>query len=71
VDEREPDYRFTLANERRVLAWMRTSVALMAAGVAVVVQFAPLFGPAPLRSLVALAAGITLLGAAVVAAALG
>jgi putative membrane protein len=43
VDEREPDYRFTLANERTVLAWMRTSLALMAAGVAVV-QFAPLFG---------------------------
>ncbi len=31
-----PDYRFTLANERTFLAWVRTSLALMAAGVAVV-----------------------------------
>jgi putative membrane protein len=35
-----PDYRFTLANERTFLAWVRTSLALMAAGVAVV-QFVP------------------------------
>jgi putative membrane protein len=31
----EPDYRFTLANERTFLAWIRTSLALLAAGVAV------------------------------------
>jgi putative membrane protein len=31
-----PDYRFTLANERTFLAWVRTSLAMMAAGVAVV-----------------------------------
>lgn len=31
-----PDYRFTLANERTFLAWIRTSLALTAAGVAVV-----------------------------------
>lgn len=31
-----PDYRFTLANERTFLAWIRTSLALMAAGVAVI-----------------------------------
>lgn len=30
----EPDPRFTLANERTFLAWMRTSLALTAAGVA-------------------------------------
>lgn len=35
-----PDYRFTLANERTFLAWVRTSLALMASGVAVV-QFVP------------------------------
>jgi putative membrane protein len=35
-----PDYRFTLANERTFLAWVRTALALMAAGVAVV-QFVP------------------------------
>lgn len=31
----EPDYRFSLANERTMLAWLRTSLALVAAGVAV------------------------------------
>lgn len=31
----EPDPRFTLANERTFLAWIRTALALMAAGVAV------------------------------------
>lgn len=30
----EPDYRFSFANERTYLAWMRTALALMAAGVA-------------------------------------
>ncbi|QIV79651.1 YidH family protein [Mycolicibacterium frederiksbergense] len=34
----EPDYRFTLANERTFLAWQRTALALLAAAV-VVVQF--------------------------------
>ncbi|QIS14579.1 YidH family protein [Nocardia arthritidis] len=31
----ELDYRFTLANERTFLAWMRTSLGLLAGGVAV------------------------------------
>lgn len=31
----EPDYRFSLANERTFLSWLRTSLALIAAGVAV------------------------------------
>lgn len=31
----EPDYRFSLANERTFLAWLRTGLALVAAGVAV------------------------------------
>lgn len=35
-----PDYRFSLANERTFLAWVRTALAMMAAGVAVV-QFVP------------------------------
>lgn len=30
----EPDVRFTLANERTFLAWIRTSLALLAAGIA-------------------------------------
>jgi len=33
--EEEPDYRFTLANERTMLAWLRTALALIAGGVAV------------------------------------
>jgi putative membrane protein len=39
----EPDYRFTLANERTYLAWIRTALALIAGGVAVV-QLVPAFG---------------------------
>ena len=35
MEEREPDYRFTLANERTFLAWIRTALGLLAAGVAV------------------------------------
>jgi putative membrane protein len=31
----DPDARFTLANERTFLAWIRTSLALVAAGLAV------------------------------------
>jgi putative membrane protein len=31
--EEEPDVRFSLANERTVLAWIRTALALVAAGV--------------------------------------
>ncbi|MEC3973666.1 YidH family protein [Amycolatopsis sp. H20-H5] len=41
----EPDYRFTLANERTVLAWLRTALGLLAGGVAVH-QLAPLSGNA-------------------------
>lgn len=32
----EPDPRFTLANERTLLAWLRTAIAFAGAGVAVV-----------------------------------
>lgn len=38
--ETEPDYRFTLANERTFLAWQRTALGLLAAAVAVI-QFVP------------------------------
>lgn len=44
----EPDYRFTLANERTFLAWIRTALALIAGGIAVV-QFVPSFGIAGVR----------------------
>jgi putative membrane protein len=36
ASEVEPDYRFTLANERTFLAWERTALGLLAAAVAVV-----------------------------------
>ncbi|MEV6768135.1 DUF202 domain-containing protein [Nocardia sp. NPDC051030] len=35
TEEPELDYRFTLANERTFLAWMRTALGLLAGGVAV------------------------------------
>src|SRR5829696_2923601 len=38
-----PDYRFTLANERTLLAWLRTGLALVAGGVAVA-TYAPNLG---------------------------
>lgn len=36
TDGREPDYRFTMANERTFLAWQRTALGLLAAAVALV-----------------------------------
>lgn len=39
----DPDYRFSLANERTFLAWVRTGLALLAGGVALL-QLAPSFG---------------------------
>lgn len=30
---KEPDYRFTLANERTFLAWIRTALAMLAGGI--------------------------------------
>ena len=45
-DRREPDYRFSLANERTLLAWVRTALALDAAGLGVVRFAPPLGGPA-------------------------
>jgi len=62
--DEEPDYRFTLANERTFLAWIRTALAMLAAGVAVV-QLFPDLGPRPLR----LAAGLVLAGMSLLLAA--
>ncbi|WP_440901395.1 YidH family protein [Actinosynnema sp.] len=38
----EPDPRFTLANERTFLAWIRTSLALVAGGVALEALHVPI-----------------------------
>jgi putative membrane protein len=45
--ETEPDPRFTLANERTFLAWSRTALALVAAGLGIV-QLLPPFPGVPL-----------------------
>jgi putative membrane protein len=44
--EREPDPRFTLANERTFLAWNRTALALVAAGLGIA-QLLPPFPGVP------------------------
>lgn len=62
TDGNEPDYRFTLANERTFLAWIRTSLALLAGGVALM-QLVPRFslhGVRHIFSLALVAAGGTL-----------
>ena len=41
----DPDPRFTLANERTFLAWIRTSLALVAGGIAVEAFTSELFDP--------------------------
>lgn len=46
ADGIEPDVRFTLANERTFLAWSRTALALVAAGLAVA-QLLPPFPRVP------------------------
>ena len=61
-DLTEPDYRFTYANERTFLAWVRTSVALIGVGVAAV-QFLPPLEVAGARR--ALGAAFIALGAVI------
>lgn len=65
-DEVEPDYRFTLANERTLLAYLRTALGLDAAGLAAV-QFLTDIGSHWVRVL----AGLLLVAAGAVASAGG
>ncbi|WP_203838700.1 YidH family protein [Winogradskya humida] len=48
----KPDYRFSLANERTFLAWIRTALALLAGGLACA-QFLPPLPIAHLREIIA------------------
>lgn len=59
----EPDYRFTLANERTFLAWVRTALGLLAGGVAVreLVEF-EIAGARTLLALLAIAGSAVLAG---------
>lgn len=60
----EPDARFTMANERTFLAWIRTSLALLAGGIAIEAFTLDVFKPevrAPLAVfLLVLAMGVAL-----------
>jgi len=64
ADEAEPDARFTLANERTFLAWSRTALALVTAGLAIV-QLLPPFPSVPWGRRV-IGTPLILLGSAVV-----
>ena len=59
IADSEPDYRFTLANERTFLAYVRTALALDGAGLAVV-QFLTKLGNQRGRDLIAV--GLVLCG---------
>lgn len=61
----DPDYRFTLANERTFLAWIRTALALLAGGVAVATVL-PDLGPSGSRDVL----GVLLLAFSAVVAGL-
>lgn len=66
--ERDPDVRFSFANERTFLAWNRTALALIATGVAAT-QLLPKFHVTEGRRILGLP--LVVLGAWVAAASLG
>jgi putative membrane protein len=64
---REPDPRFTLANERTFLSWSRTALALVAAGLAIAQLLPPFPGVSEGRRL--LGVPLIIAGAAIAVAA--
>jgi putative membrane protein len=54
----EPDYRFSLANERTFLAWVRTVLAILAAAV-LLHQFSPHLRPAGAVQWIAVGAALS------------
>lgn len=58
------DYRFTLANERTFLAWMRTALAFMAGAIGID-QLTPNLAPANLRVIIVTLLSLTAAGLAV------
>jgi putative membrane protein len=65
-DGEDPDYRFSLANERTFLAWVRTSLALLAGAVAVA-QIVPPFEVRGARTALAVLLAVSGLGVAALA----
>ena len=63
-DGTEPDARFSLANERTFLAWIRTALALMAGGVAL--EAFDLSFPGPARRIASVVLILLALGAAAI-----
>lgn len=57
----EPDPRFTLANERTFLAWIRTSLAMLAGGIAVEAFTTDIFRPEIRTSLAVLLLSLALI----------
>jgi putative membrane protein len=58
AEGQDPDYRFSLANERTFLAWVRTALALLAGSVAIV-QLADNLGTSWIRKAIGTALGLT------------
>ncbi|HUG26291.1 YidH family protein [Piscinibacter sp.] len=64
-DGSEPDYRFTLANERTFLAWVRTALALLAGALVIhqVIHFEPRWALVTITGTLAVLAAILSVGA--------